>query len=116
MHSPYGAPVRHVRMRRYPRARLNHFEHNLEVWRQLWMVIDNSDVVVIVTDVRNPLYHLPECLYESVTRDAGKPLVVVLGKARAARRTGVCPVCAGCVWWSCQWWGVYVGCEGGGVG
>ena len=31
------------------------FEKNLEVWRQLWRVIERSDVVFIILDSRNPL-------------------------------------------------------------
>ncbi|KAF2637686.1 P-loop containing nucleoside triphosphate hydrolase protein [Massarina eburnea CBS 473.64] len=31
------------------------FERNLEVWRQLWRVIERSDLVVQIVDARNPL-------------------------------------------------------------
>lgn len=31
------------------------FEKNLNVWRQLWRVIERSDVVVQIVDARNPL-------------------------------------------------------------
>lgn len=31
------------------------FERNIEVWRQLWRVIERSDVVVQIVDARNPL-------------------------------------------------------------
>lgn len=31
------------------------FERNLELWRQLWRVIERSDVVVQIVDARNPL-------------------------------------------------------------
>ncbi|XP_033108740.1 large subunit GTPase 1 homolog [Anneissia japonica] len=31
------------------------FERNLEVWRQLWRVIERSDIVVQIVDARNPL-------------------------------------------------------------
>jgi len=31
------------------------FEKNLEVWRQLWRVVERSDVVVQIVDARNPL-------------------------------------------------------------
>merc|ERR1712232_1401815 len=31
------------------------FEKNLEVWRQLWRVVERSDVVFQVVDARNPL-------------------------------------------------------------
>lgn len=31
------------------------FERNLEVWRQLWRVIERSDLIVQIVDARNPL-------------------------------------------------------------
>ena len=31
------------------------FEKNLEVWRQLWRVIEKSDCLVQIVDSRNPL-------------------------------------------------------------
>ena len=31
------------------------FEKNLEVWRQLWRVVEKSDVLVQIVDSRNPL-------------------------------------------------------------
>jgi large subunit GTPase 1 len=31
------------------------FERNIEVWRQLWRVIERSDLVVQIVDARNPL-------------------------------------------------------------
>ncbi|XP_038571625.1 large subunit GTPase 1 homolog isoform X1 [Micropterus salmoides] len=34
---------------------LTPFERNLEFWRQLWRVIERSDVVVQIVDARNPL-------------------------------------------------------------
>jgi len=36
---------------------LSPFEKNLEVWRQLWRVVERSDVVVQVVDTRNPLFY-----------------------------------------------------------
>jgi len=34
---------------------LTPFEKNLEIWRQLWRVIERSDIVVQIVDARNPL-------------------------------------------------------------
>jgi len=34
---------------------LTPFERNIEVWRQLWRVIERSDLVVQIVDARNPL-------------------------------------------------------------
>ena len=33
------------------------FEKNLEVWRQLWRVLERSDWAVQVVDARNPLLY-----------------------------------------------------------
>ncbi len=38
------------------------FERNLEVWRQLWRVIERSDIVVQIVDARNPLLFRSEDL------------------------------------------------------
>ncbi len=34
---------------------LTPFERNIEVWRQLWRVIERSDLLVQIVDARNPL-------------------------------------------------------------
>uniref|UniRef100_A0A6B2L127 Guanine nucleotide-binding protein-like 1 n=1 Tax=Arcella intermedia TaxID=1963864 RepID=A0A6B2L127_9EUKA len=60
--------------------RLNHFEHNLEVWRQLWRVCEISDVLFILADSRHPLFHFPPALYRLVVKVMNKPLVLVLTK------------------------------------
>lgn len=56
------------------------FEQNLQVWRQLWRVLERSDVCVLIVDVRHPLFHLPPALYAQVRWTYQKPLVVVLNK------------------------------------
>ena len=65
---------------RYSRSQLNQFEHNVEVWMQLWHSLATAHVVCIVTDVRNPLWHLPPSLVQQVQQDLKKPLVIVLNK------------------------------------
>jgi len=60
----------------YPPA----FEQNLQVWRQLWRVLERCDVAVVVVDARHPLLHLPPSLVYHTMRTLGKPLVVVLNK------------------------------------
>mmetsp|Transcript_41817 Transcript_41817/g.91245 ORF Transcript_41817/g.91245 Transcript_41817/m.91245 type:complete len:569 (+) Transcript_41817:39-1745(+) len=63
----------------YPPA----FEQNLQVWRQLWRVLERCDVAVVVCDARHPLLHLPPALAYHVYRTLRKPLVVVLNKLDA---------------------------------
>ncbi|KAG5175324.1 hypothetical protein JKP88DRAFT_250233 [Tribonema minus] len=60
---------------------LNHFEHNLEVWRQLWRVIERSDVALLLADARCPALHFHESLWRHVTRDLQKACVLCLTKA-----------------------------------
>ena len=62
------------------RGKLSFFEHNLEVWRQLWRVCEISNVLVIVADIRNPIVHLPPSFCNFVTKKLGKPLMIALTK------------------------------------
>jgi ribosome biogenesis GTPase A len=55
------------------------FELNLETWRQLWRVIEMSDVLLMVVDCRYPAAMLPPSLYEHL-RSLGKDMLVVLNK------------------------------------
>ncbi|XP_028259504.1 large subunit GTPase 1 homolog [Parambassis ranga] len=56
---------------------LTPFERNLEFWRQLWRVIERSDVVVQIVDARNPL--LFRCLdLESYVKEVSKDKVNML--------------------------------------
>ena len=64
----------------YPPTRLNHFEHNLQVWRQLWRACEMSDVLLLTADARHPLFHFPPSLYRHITRTLRKPLLLVLNK------------------------------------
>lgn len=60
----------------YPAA----FEQNLQVWRQLWRVLERCNVAVIVVDARHPLLHLPPALVFHIVRTLQKPAVIVLNK------------------------------------
>ncbi|KAK3117798.1 hypothetical protein LTR53_000486 [Teratosphaeriaceae sp. CCFEE 6253] len=48
------------------------FERNVEVWRQLWRVIERSDLVVQIVDARNPLLFRCEDLERYVKEVDGK--------------------------------------------
>jgi large subunit GTPase 1 len=58
------------------------FERNLEVWRQLWRVIERSDVVVQIVDARNPLMFRSEDL-EAYVKDVDpkKANLLLINKA-----------------------------------
>jgi len=56
------------------------FEKNLEVWRQLWRVVERSEVVVQIVDARNPL--LFRCIdLEKWCKQLGKKTIILLNKA-----------------------------------
>lgn len=59
---------------------LSYFELNLETWRQLWRVLEMSEIVLLVADIRHPVVHFPPALYTHVTKELGKWLVLVLNK------------------------------------
>lgn len=61
-------------------SNLSHFELNLETWRQLWRVIEMADIVLLVVDIRHPIFHFPPSLYQHVVKDHGKDFVIVLNK------------------------------------
>ncbi|KAM7186089.1 large subunit GTPase 1 [Rhypophila sp. PSN 637] len=58
------------------------FERNLEVWRQLWRVIERSDVVIQIVDARNPLMFRSEDLENYVKEvDPAKKNLLLINKA-----------------------------------
>lgn len=58
------------------------FERNLEVWRQLWRVIERSDLVVQIVDARNPLLFRCEDLEFYVKQlDPKKKNLLLVNKA-----------------------------------
>jgi len=58
------------------------FERNLEVWRQLWRVIERSDLIVQIVDARNPLLFRCEDLEKYVKEvDKKKNNLLLVNKA-----------------------------------
>ncbi|KAF4585763.1 ribosome biogenesis GTPase Lsg1 [Ophiocordyceps camponoti-floridani] len=58
------------------------FERNIEVWRQMWRVIERSDLVVQIVDARNPLLFRCEDLESYVKAvDAKKENLLLINKA-----------------------------------
>uniref|UniRef100_A0A8D0AL34 Guanine nucleotide-binding protein-like 1 n=1 Tax=Sander lucioperca TaxID=283035 RepID=A0A8D0AL34_SANLU len=66
---------------RNPTGSLSHFEHNLETWRQLWRVLEMSDVILLIVDIRHPVLQFPPALYHYITGDIQKQVILVLNKA-----------------------------------
>ena len=58
---------------------VSHFELNLETWRQLWRVIEVSDVLLLILDCRYPAAMFPPSLYTYIT-SRNKDMIVVLNK------------------------------------
>ncbi|CBH12068.1 GTP-binding protein, putative [Trypanosoma brucei gambiense DAL972] len=63
------------------KLQVSSYERNIDVWRQLWRTVELSDVVIIVTDARYPVVHLPLSLLHYIVRECRKACVVVLNKA-----------------------------------
>ncbi|KAI9998344.1 hypothetical protein PInf_002726 [Phytophthora infestans] len=62
-------------------AQLNLYERNLEVWRQLWRVVERSSVLVHLADARCPLLHISDQLMTHIrTKFPRKRMMLVLTK------------------------------------
>lgn len=58
------------------------YERNIEFWKQLWRVVEKSDVVVQIVDARNPLLFYSEDLSAYVKEvDENKENVLLVNKA-----------------------------------
>ncbi|ODQ67170.1 P-loop containing nucleoside triphosphate hydrolase protein [Nadsonia fulvescens var. elongata DSM 6958] len=61
---------------------LTPFERNIEVWRQLWRVVERSDLVVQIVDARNPLMFRSEDLDNYVLElDSRKRNLLLINKS-----------------------------------
>ena len=56
------------------------FEKNIEVWRQLWRVLERSGCLLQLVDARNPLFYLSDDLKE-YANSLGKPMMVLINKS-----------------------------------
>jgi hypothetical protein len=58
------------------------FEKNIEVWRQLWRVIERCDICVQILDARNPLIYYTEDLVKyAAEQDVPRPVILILNKS-----------------------------------
>ncbi|XP_075228669.1 nucleostemin 4 [Lycorma delicatula] len=64
----------------FDRKDLSLFELNLETWRQLWRVLEMSDIVLIIVDIRFPVLMFPPSLYRYVVGELKKDMILVLNK------------------------------------
>ncbi|XP_023163855.1 guanine nucleotide-binding protein-like 1 [Drosophila hydei] len=56
------------------------FELNLETWRQLWRVLEFSDILLIVVDVRYASLMFPPSLYDYIIHTLKKHAIVIFNK------------------------------------
>ncbi|XP_058124530.1 guanine nucleotide-binding protein-like 1 [Anopheles ziemanni] len=59
---------------------LSFCELNLETWRQLWRVLELSDIILVIVDARFPTLMFPPALYQYVTEELGKGMMLVINK------------------------------------
>jgi len=58
------------------------FEKNLELWRQLWRVVERSDVLVQIVDARNPLlFYCPDLEAYAREVDSSKHCAILMNKS-----------------------------------
>lgn len=61
---------------------LTPFEKNLDIWRQLWRVLERSDLLVMVVDARDPLfYRCPDLEVYAREIDEHKRTLLLVNKA-----------------------------------
>ncbi|GLT77722.1 hypothetical protein SLA2020_492830 [Shorea laevis] len=61
---------------------LTPFEKNLDIWRQLWRVVERSDLLVMVVDARDPLfYRCPDLEAYAREVDEQKKTLLLVNKA-----------------------------------
>ena len=56
------------------------FEKNLEVWRQLWRVLERSSCLLQLVDARNPTFYLSQDLRDYAASQ-NKPMMVLVNKS-----------------------------------
>lgn len=61
-------------------SKLSYFELNLETWRQLWRVLEMSDIILVIVDIRYAALMFPPNLYSYVTENLGKQVILILNK------------------------------------
>ncbi|KAI2499747.1 50S ribosome-binding GTPase [Fragilaria crotonensis] len=76
-----GIAAREEQLLESGHARVTPFEKNLEVWRQLWRVMERCACVLQIVDARNPLFYVSEDLRSYAVEELGKPMLLVVNKS-----------------------------------
>lgn len=58
----------------------SYYEQNLEVWRQLWRVTEQSNILLVLMDIRCPPVHFPASLRTYLRQQRNKRIILVLTK------------------------------------
>lgn len=62
--------------------RVTPYEKNIEVWRQLWRVMEKCDICVQIVDGRNPLlYFTKDLVNYALELEPAKPIILLINKA-----------------------------------
>lgn len=59
---------------------MSYCELNIETWRQLWRVLELSDVLLVIVDARFPTLMFPPALFDYVKKKLNKNVIVCLNK------------------------------------
>ncbi|PKA50884.1 large subunit GTPase 1 [Apostasia shenzhenica] len=71
-----------ARLEENEKLMLTPFEKNLDIWRQLWRVLERSDLLVMVVDARDPLfYRCPDLEAYAQEIDEHKKTMLLVNKA-----------------------------------
>lgn len=71
-----------ARLEENERLVLTPFEKNLDIWRQLWRVLERSDLLVMVVDARDPLfYRCPDLEEYALEIDEHRRTLLLVNKA-----------------------------------
>lgn len=65
---------------KHPQLSVTPYEKNINIWKQLWIVIEKCDVLVEIVDARNPMFFKCDDLRAYVL-DEGKAHVLLVNKA-----------------------------------
>lgn len=64
----------------YERA-VTPFEKNIEIWKQLWRVIERSNIVIYIVDARYPSFYISNDLYKYVVHEHKKYIILCINKS-----------------------------------
>lgn len=66
----------------HPDMKVTPFEKNLQVWRQLWRVLERSDFAIQIVDARNPtLYFSRDLMKYASELSPPRPMMLLINKA-----------------------------------